>query len=351
MKKAIALLLAGAMAFTVAACGNKAGNSQTVSTQSKEAQTAADSNEEAGKPSLAFVCTGQLGDKSFNDSANEGMKKIAVATAVLVALFVAWIVLFAKFATSEQILFPGGAYQVYAVSDANIGGFSTVELSNEDSVVSARVNIRSGMAYPYAGVGINLVGVKILNDDPVYSKKNEYQSYRPMVAQAPVKVLNKKSGVVISMLDFKVPEWWLAMQGLDKDDGLRYMNRGMFFEITNGEGTMLGIPDEIVVRSIRLCGENRTFKALMCVLLVVIVLVYAGYVSLAVRNSESRVARRLKKREELKKRMEKAAKLLKESDRSIAEIAIAVGAKNSGVFEKEFVCVYGIKPLEYRNKK
>lgn len=310
------------------------------------------------------------------------MKKIAVATAVLVALFVAWIVLFAKFATSEQILFPGGAYQVYAVSDANIGGFSTVELSNEDSVVSARVNIRSGMAYPYAGVGINLlsvnnrpasgffdfsdfdslvidvetgrmqrVGVKILNDDPVYSKKNEYQSYRPMVAQASVKVQNKKSGVTISMLDFKVPEWWLAMQGLDKDDGLRYMNRGMFFEITNGEGTMLGIPDEIVVRSIRLCGENRTFKALMCVLLVVIVLVYAGYVSLAVRNSESRVAKRLKKREELKLRMEKAAKLLKESDRSIAEIAIAVGAKNSGVFEKEFVCVYGIKPLEYRNKK
>lgn len=310
------------------------------------------------------------------------MKKIAVATAVLVALFVAWIVLFAKFATSEQILFPGGAYQVYAVSDANIGGFSTVELSNEDSVVSARVNIRSGMAYPYAGVGINLlsvnnrpasgffdfsdfdslvidvetgrmqrVGVKILNDDPVYSKKNVYQSYRPMVVQAPVKVLNKKSGVVISMLDFKVPEWWLAMQGLDKDDGLRYMNRGMFFEITNGEGTMLGIPDEIVVRSIRLCGENRTFKALMCVLLVVLVLVYVGYVSLAVRNSEGRVAKRLKQREELKLRMEKAAKLLKESDRSIAEIAIAVGAKNSGVFEKEFVCVYGIKPLEYRNKK
>ena len=310
------------------------------------------------------------------------MKKIAVATAVLVALFVTWIVLFAKFATSEQILFPGGAYQVYAVSDANIGGFSTVELSNEDSVVSARVNIRSGMAYPYAGVGINLLSVnnrpasgffdfsdfdslvidvetgrmqrvvvKILNDDPVYSKKNVYQSYRPMVAQAPVKVLNKKSGVVISMLDFKVPEWWLAMQGLDKDDGLRYMNRGMFFEITNGEGTMLGIPDEIVVRSIRLCGENRTFKALMCVLLVVLVLVYVGYVSLAVRNSEGRVAKRLKQREELKLRMEKAAKLLKESDRSIAEIAIAVGAKNSGVFEKEFVCVYGIKPLEYRNKK
>ena len=310
------------------------------------------------------------------------MKKIAVATAVLVALVIAWAVLFAKFSTSEQILFPGSAYQVYAVSDANVGGFSTVKLSNADSVVSAHVNIRSGMAYPYAGVGINLlsvnnrpasgffdfsdfdslvinvetgrmqrVGVKILNDDPVYSKKNEYQSYRPMVAQATVRIRNKKSGVAISMLDFKVPEWWLAMQGLDKDDGLRYMNRGMFFEITNGEGTMLGIPDEITVRTIKLWGENRTFKALMCVLLVVLVLVFAGYVSLVIRNSEGHVAKRLKKREELKRRMEQAAKLLKESDRSVAEIAVAVGVKNPSAFEKDFVCVYGVKPLEYRNKK
>ena len=179
------------------------------------------------------------------------MKKIAIATAAFVVVLVVWLVLFVKFSASEQVLFPGGTYQVYAVSDANVGGFSTVELSNQDSVISARVNIRSGMAYPYAGVGINLlsvnnrpakgffdfsdfdslvidvetgrmrrVGIKILNDDPVYSKKNVYQSYRPMVAQATVRIRNKKSGVAISMLDFKVPEWWLAMQGLDKDDGL-----------------------------------------------------------------------------------------------------------------------------------
>ena len=309
------------------------------------------------------------------------MKNIAIATAAFVVVLVVWLVLFVKFSASEQVLFPGGTFQVYAVSDANVGGFSTVELSNQDSVISARVNIRSGMAYPYAGVGINLlsvnnrpakgffdfsdfdslvidvetgrmrrVGIKILNDDPVYSKKNVYQSYRPMVAQAPVQIRGKVSSASVSMMDFKVPEWWLAMQGLDEDDGLRYMNRGMFFEICNGEGTMLGIPDDIVIRSIKLWGENRTFKALMYVALFVVVLAYAGVVSLVVRNSKGRVAKRQKNQEDLKSRMDKAAGILKNTDKSIAEVALAVGEKNSGAFEKNFAKVYGVKPLEYRKK-
>ena len=310
------------------------------------------------------------------------MKKIVIASVALVVLLAAWICLFVKFSSTEQILFPGGTFQVYAVSDANVGGFSTVELSNQDSVISAHVNIRSGKAYPYAGVGVNLlsvnnrpamgffdfsdfdslvidvetgrmqrIGIKILNDDPVYSKKNEYQSYRPMVAQAPVVIRDKKSRASVSMLDFKVPEWWLAMQGLEEDDGLRYMNRGMLFEITNGEGAMLGIPDDIVVRTIKLWGENRTFNALMYVALAVILLAYAGIVSLAVRNSASRTASREKKLDELKTRMAQAAKLLKESDRSVAEVALAVGEKNPAAFEKAFAKIYGVKPLEYKAKK
>ncbi len=168
-----------------------------------------------------------------------------------------------------------------------------------------------------------------------------------MVSQVQV----RKNGVAVSMLDFKVPEWWLAMQGLEKDDGLRYMNRGMLFEITNGEGTMLGIPDEITVRSIKLWGENRTFKALMYVALAVIAAVYAGVVALAVRGSERSVKKREEKEENLKSRMASAAKLLRESDRSVAEIAIAVGAGSPSSFEKDFVRIYGVKPLDYRNQK
>lgn len=306
------------------------------------------------------------------------MKRIVLASAALVVLIALWVALFVTFRSTEQVLFPGGTYQVYPVTDSTVGGFSTVELSQSDSVISARVNIRSGMAYPYAGMGVNLlsihnrpasgyfdfsdydsliidaetdrmrkIGVKILNDDPVYSQKNDYRSYRPMVSQVQV----RKNGVAVSMLDFKVPEWWFAMQGLEKDDGLRYMNRGMLFEITNGEGTMLGIPDEITVRSIKLWGENRTFKALMYVALAVIAAVYAGVVALAVRGSERSVKKRVEKEENLKSRMASAAKLLRESDRSVAEIAIAVGAGSPSSFEKDFVRIYGVKPLDYRSQK
>ena len=157
------------------------------------------------------------------------MKRIVLASAALVVLIALWVALFVTFRSTEQVLFPGGTYQVYPVTDSTVGGFSTVELSQSDSVISARVNIRSGMAYPYAGMGVNLlsihnrpasgyfdfsdydsliidaetdrmrkIGVKILNDDPVYSQKNDYRSYRPMISQVQV----RKNGVAVSMLEF-----------------------------------------------------------------------------------------------------------------------------------------------------
>ena len=306
------------------------------------------------------------------------MKKVVVASIALVVLLAVWGLLFVSFKSSEQVLFPGGTYQVYAVTDSSVGGFSTADLSVLDSSIAVRVNIRSGVAYPHAGMGVNLlsvhnrpaagffdfsaydsltidaetgrmrkIAVKILNNDPIYSKNGVLESYRPMVASANV----QKEGVRLSLLDFKVPDWWLAMQGLDEDDGLRYMGRGVLFEILNGEGTMLGIPDDIVVRSIKLWGENRTFKVLMYVALVVMLLAYAGIVALAVRNSKTQVASRQKKADSLKNRMEQAAGYLEKSDRSVAEIAAMLGLKNAGALEKEFVRVYGVKPLEYRKAK
>ena len=305
------------------------------------------------------------------------MKKIAIASAALVALLAVWVLLFLQFRSTERELFPGGTFQVYAVTDSAVGGFSTSELSSSDSAVAVRVNIRSGVAYPHAGVGINLlsvrnrpadffdfsaydslsmdietgrmrkVSVKLLNNDPVYSKNGVLESYRPMVASAAV----SSNGVRLSLFDFRVPEWWLAMQGLDEDDGLRYMGRGVRFEILNGEGTMLGIPDDIVVRSIKLWGENRTFKALMYVVLAVMLLSYGGVVALTVRNSKGQVAARQKKADDAKARMARAAELLKSSDRSMAEIALAVGLKNAAALEREFTRIYGVAPQKYRKEK
>lgn len=304
------------------------------------------------------------------------MKKIVVASVLFVVLVAAWMAAFIAFGSSEQELFPARTFPVYTVTDSVVGGFSTSEVSESDSAIRARVNIRSGVAYAYAGFGFNMqslnnrpvgffdfagydslllevetgrmrnISVKLLNDDPVFSKEKAFLSLRPLVASAPV----GKGSVAIPLYAFKVPEWWLVMQGMDKDDGLRYMQRGVLMEIYNGEGTLRGIPDDITVRSVKLVGENRTFKALMYVGLVVLILVFGGYVALLHRNSESSRASREASRKALEGKMQKARELLKDTDRSMAEIAIAVGEKNVGAFEKNFKKVFGEAPQEYRKK-
>ena len=69
----LALALAAAM---LAGCGaSESGNSGN----SGEGETEAAAEADESKPSFVFVCTGQLGDKSFNDSANAGIEEIAAS--------------------------------------------------------------------------------------------------------------------------------------------------------------------------------------------------------------------------------------------------------------------------------
>ena len=69
----LALALAAAM---LAGCGaSESGNSEN----SGEGETEAAAEADESKPSFVFVCTGQLGDKSFNDSANAGIEEIAAS--------------------------------------------------------------------------------------------------------------------------------------------------------------------------------------------------------------------------------------------------------------------------------
>ena len=73
--KATALFLAAGLLLT--ACGAKSDTTATTAAAGGTDTTAAAAEADASKPSFVFVCTGQLGDKSFNDSANAGMEKIA----------------------------------------------------------------------------------------------------------------------------------------------------------------------------------------------------------------------------------------------------------------------------------
>ena len=68
-KKFLALLMAGVMAMGMVGCG---GGSEA---EEPEAPAAEDTAE--GALDVVFVVTGQLGDKSFNDSANAGVTEMA----------------------------------------------------------------------------------------------------------------------------------------------------------------------------------------------------------------------------------------------------------------------------------
>lgn len=221
--------------------------------------------------------------------------KLSVAVVGLVLFLPVWVWVFMAFSENSLQLFPAKTYEVYALTDGAVGGFSTSELSLSDSSASAKVNIRSGVAYAYAGLGLNLrsvdnrpadffdfsqfdsmavrvetgrmkkVVVRLMNDDPVYSK-DAVSNYRPLEASLNVPV-RASDEVLVALSSLRVPEWWLASQGLEGDDGLRHMQRGVLLELFNGEGALRGIPDEISLHSIRLWGENRTFKNLMFLIL------------------------------------------------------------------------------------
>lgn len=290
--------------------------------------------------------------------------------ALFAVAFATWGVLFSAFKGNSLTLFPNCNYEIYALTDEAAGGFSTSEISIGDSAISARINIRSGKAYPYAGIGFNLtslhnrptgpfdfsrfdsiavtvstgrmrtVTLRIWTMDPVYSTQGKYLTYRPLETEISVPASATEAKVAVE--SFKNKEWWLAAQGLDKDDGLAYFFLSALFEVFNGEGTLRGIPDDIEVRQIRMWGENRDFIKGMYFGLAALVLLLAGFIYMAFRKRPDSAA--------FEKQMKEAARLLKQTDKSVAEIAIAVGAKSAARLEKDFCRLFGKKPLEYRKK-
>lgn len=294
--------------------------------------------------------------------------KIAAALFLLITLAL-WVYFFVAFKDSSLELFPGKAFELYTLTDHEASGFSTSEVTVSDTLVDAVVNVRSGKAFPFAGFGFNLmskngrpsgyldlskfdslavevstvrmnsIGIRILTDDPVYSRKGFYLSYRPLEFQVPAGRNFVESKAAIS--DFKTAEWWLAGQGLDKDDGLTYFYRSMLLEVFNGRGTLRGIPDVIQVKSVRLWGENRDFCRGMYAGLGLWGLFLVCFAYMAFRKKPG---------EQSRAQMQEVARLLKTTDKSLAEIAIAVGEKKVSRMERNFCKAYGLKPLEYRRK-
>ena len=294
-----------------------------------------------------------------------------IGFSLFILAFALWGLFFTLFKGNSLELFPAKTFEVYTLTDHEAQGFSTSEVTVTDSLVDAVVNIRSGKAFPFAGFGLNLmsqngrptgymdlsrfdslelnvstvrmnsIGLRILTDDPQYSQKGLYMSYRPLETRAPA---GRSFGLTkVAIADFKTAEWWLAGMGLEKDDGLTYLYRAMFLEVFNGQGTLRGIPDGIQVKSVRLWGENRDFKKGMFFGLGFLIVLFVCFIYRAFRKPMDHGA--------LKLQMEKVARLLKTTDKSLAEIAIDVGEKKVSCLERNFRKVYKLTPLEYRRKK
>lgn len=223
-----------------------------------------------------------------------------LGASIFFALLVVWGVLYSRSGTVSIELFPKRTFEVFPLNDAAVGGYSTSEVQMTDSLLIASVSIRLGKAFTYAGVGFNLKSVdnrpvglmdltkydsmevhvaskrmnsmklRLLTDDPVYSRKDDYASLRVLektVPSAPYLLMGgaKERFAVskFSLTEFKVSEWWLSLQGLDEDDGKTYLNRASFFEIVSGNSTLRGIPDEMEIRYVRLWGDNSEMRKIL----------------------------------------------------------------------------------------
>jgi hypothetical protein len=201
-------------------------------------------------------------------------------------------------------LFPERTFDVFPLNDSAVGGFSTSEVQLTDTLLISSVVIHSGKAFTYAGVGFNLkskdkrpgsvfdltkfdsleihvaskrmnsMKLRILTDDPVYTRSGDYATLRVLekeIPSAPYLLMggSKERFAVskFSLSEFRVPEWWLSQQGLEEDDGKTYLNRGSFFEIVSGGSTLRGIPDEMEIRYVRLWGANEDQKKTMHIVL------------------------------------------------------------------------------------
>lgn len=241
------------------------------------------------------------------------------------ALLAAWGFFYSRPGNASIELFPKRTFEIFPLNDSAVGGFSTSEVQAADTLLTASVTLRSGKAFTYAGVGFNLksmnnrpvepldltqfdsmevhvaskrmnsVKLRVLTDDPVYSRNGDYPTLRVLEKSVPSAAYLLMGGskerfavTKFALNEFKVPEWWLSEQGLEEDDGKKYLDRSVFFEVTSGSSTLRGIPDDIEIRYARFWSNNEKQKEILYVVLGVIVLGFVVYLlttSVASRRS------------------------------------------------------------------
>lgn len=223
----------------------------------------------------------------------------------ILCLFMTWF-----FFHSKQVdIYPSDSFPnsvIYSYGDQDDGGTSTASLSKGDSSITLSLLVRSGIAYPYAGMGIDLISdteklsghfidfssydslsitlrtkymkqvqVKLITHDPNLTRLEDPMSARYLLQVIPSDRSYQNIHVPIS--SFSIPEWWFERNGFKAPDQLKYLERGIKIDISSGSGTMLGITDEIEIKKIQLFGENHFINKLVFTLAIIFTVLFLGY--------------------------------------------------------------------------
>ncbi len=205
---------------------------------------------------------------------------------------------------------------------------------------------------------------------------------------------------LIPQADFIVPPWWFQSNGLMLDS-LRLLSRTAHLNLTNGESAPIGVPDSLQLRSIALLcqGPRKPFRLALLIPLgllgwvlvwkkapiavlpfqplpqqipipaaqKVVVYLAANYarpelclamIAQELNLSEAAVSAGVKEatgeglRQHLSRlRLTEAARLVKESQMQMTEIAFRVGFSNAPHFNRQFRELWGCSPSEMRQSR
>ncbi|NLG39627.1 MAG: helix-turn-helix transcriptional regulator, partial [Fibrobacter sp.] len=261
------------------------------------------------------------------------MSKNIKLSILYVLCIIALVTIWSLFHSKQLEIFPSNSFPksvIYSYGDESDGGSSTASFTKNDSSLILSLLVRSGIAYPYAGMGIDLISdtqklsgqfidfssfdslsitlrtkymkqvqVKLITHDPNLTRLEDPMSARYLLQVIPSD--RSYQNIHIPISSFSIPEWWFERNGFKAPDQLKYLERGIKIDISSGSGTMLGIADEIEIKKITLFGSNHFLNKMILSLAIIITALFLGFLWIdhSKRLTEQKIEVKLRKEQAL----------------------------------------------------
>jgi AraC-like DNA-binding protein len=261
------------------------------------------------------------------------MSKNIKLSILYVLCIIALVTIWSLFHSKQLEIFPSNSFPksvIYSYGDESDGGSSTASFTKNDSSLILSLLVRSGIAYPYAGIGIDLISdtqklsgqfidfssfdslsitlrtkymkqvqVKLITHDPNLTRLEDPMSARYLLQVIPSD--RSYQNIHIPISSFSIPEWWFERNGFKAPDQLKYLERGIKIDISSGSGTMLGIADEIEIKKITLFGSNHFLNKMILSLAIIITALFLGFLWIdhSKRLTEQKIEVKLRKEQAL----------------------------------------------------